>query len=353
MNNLTITAYWTRKIIKYGGATMIVLMLLQGMLSTAIDLYKKAHPPEEKADLRFGKLVAIKFPEKNFDQKEFSIKLPDDKLPKVPKFMRVYSVERPSNSLLALENAKKIASDLGFVSEPSEVNGSGSGTYQFKNEAIDQSLTMNVLDGSFKMKYPYLTDQLLTTPEKMPVKEQAISIASQYLSKAKALTSDLQAGEKAVSYYKISFDRLEPQSAPNGSNLAKVDFYEEPIVIGSEKYKIVPLDPASNPVNVLVSGSSALDRQVVEVNYKHSMIDREIYGKYPIKTAETALSELKLGKYFPAKDVASKNVSIFDMYLAYYQPEVLDKTMQPIYVFEDEKGNFVAYVTALDESLGP
>lgn len=352
MNNLTITAYWTRKIIKYGGIVVLVLMILQGTLSAAISLYKKAHPPEEKADLRFGKLVAIKFPEKSFEKKVFSIKLSEDKLPKVPKFMRVYSVERPANSLLALENAKKRAADLGFVGEPTEVSSSGSGTYQFRNETLDQTLTMNVLDGSFKMRYPYLTDQLLSTPEKMPGKDQAIAIANQYLSKAKVLTSDLQAGQKNVSYYKISFDRLEPQSAPNGSNLAKVDFLEEPIEADKIKYKIMPSDPTSNPIGILVSGSSSQDRQVVEANYKHSTIDREIYGKYPIKQADTALEELKSGHYFPAKDVASQNVSIFDMYLAYYQPEVLDKTMQPIYVFEDEKGNFVAYVTALDESLG-
>lgn len=325
----------------------MAIFVLQLVVSATISYINSKK--QEEPNYLLGGLNPVNFPKKDFEKKQFAFVLANDKLPETPKIMPVFQVNRPSFSLLLLEEAKEKAKGMGFVSDPVEKD-SGSGEYIFRNEVTNQNLTLNVLDGSFTMTYPYQTDQLILVPEKIPSKELSIQAATGYLEKGGKLTPDLKDGKKDVSFYRISPEKLEPLPAPNGANLARVDIFRKPIEVGSKTYKILPSDPKSASVYALVSGSSADNRAVVEVGYKYSNIDRQIFGTYPIKKIETAQNELKNGLYWPAKDVAAKSVSIHNIYLAYYEPNILDKTMQPIYVFEDDKANFVAYVNAIDFS---
>ncbi len=345
MANLTMTAYWARKFIKFGGAGIAILLVVQMAVSATISYIKSQKKAEP--DYLLGSLNPISFPKKDFEKKQFAFTLPNDKLPVVPKILPVYQVNRPVFSLLLLDEAKVSAKGMGFVTEPVEKD-SGNGEYTFRNDIANQNLTVNVLDGSFTMSYPYQTDQLILVPEKIPTKELAIQSASSYLEKGGKLSPDLKEGKKEVSFFRISPEKLEPLTAPNGANLARVDIFRKPIEVGANSYKILPSDPRQATVYALVSGSSAENRSVVEVGYKHSNIDRQIFGTYPIKPVELAQKELTNGLYWPAKDVASKSVSIHNVYLAYFEPNILDKTMQPIYVFEDDKANFVAYISAVD-----
>jgi hypothetical protein len=243
---------------------------------------------------------------------------------------------------LALDQDTVTAGDLGFNSKPSEVKY---GVYEFKNDSLNQTLTMNVLDGSFNLKYPYESDQLLLNPEKMPTKEEAITIAKGYLSGANKYPTDLSEGEKKVSYWKISFDGLKSVSSLSEANIIRVDFFRTNI---ADNLKIVSGDVNSASVSVLVTGSQLEGKKIVEVNYKYTQIDREIFSTYPIKTPEQAWTDLNAGNYWPASDVETKDVTIRQMYLAYFEPISLTNYLQPIYVFEGD-GNFVGYVSAVTE----
>lgn len=54
MASLTISAYWARKFIRIGGIVLIVVLVFQWTISTAISAWKAAHPAEDVADNRFG-----------------------------------------------------------------------------------------------------------------------------------------------------------------------------------------------------------------------------------------------------------------------------------------------------------
>jgi hypothetical protein len=339
---LTYTAYVSRKVIKYGGFVVGGFTLLYFMITLGIEAYIRAHPPHQYPDVKFGLLPKTVFPDKKFEKKTFRTELANDKFPKFSDQAKIYIIVRPDNTFLALDQDTATARVLGFSEKPSEVKY---GVYEFKNNSLNRTLTMNVLDGSFQLKYPYETDQLLLNPEKMPSNSDAIDIANRFLSTAEKFPSDISEGEQKISYWKISFDGLKSVSSLSEANIVKVDYFRKSL---AEGYKIVSSDVNGASISVLITGSLVESNKVVDVSYKYANIDRELFSTYPLKTVEQAYNDLSVGNYWPASDVETSNVVIRKVSLAYFEPITLTNYLQPIFVFEGD-GKFVAYVTAVDE----
>ncbi len=146
MANLTQTAYWTRFLVRYSFIIVIVILVGQWSLSLAWRAYLAANPPKELPTNRYGKLAPIVFPQKDFVKKLFTLELANDTFPKTPEILPVYVVYRPNTTVLALDLETKAAKSMGFTDEPVEI---GNGVFEFKNISLNQTLTVNVLDGSF------------------------------------------------------------------------------------------------------------------------------------------------------------------------------------------------------------
>ena len=340
--SLTTTAYYARNIIRYGGVGLVGFIILWTGGVAAIAAYKAAHPPYIPPENRFGKLPAIVYPEKSYEKKNFNFELPNDDFPKYKDQAKVYVVYRPVSTFLALEEETKRAKNLGFVNTPVEIKPN---IYEFKNDSLNQTLTVNVLNGSYKMEYPYLNDQLLLNPEKVPSKEEAIQHALTYLQTGGQIDTDLTEGNKKVSFWKINYDGLKSVPSQSEANAVRVDFFRKNL---EDDYQIKTAEPSKASVSVLVSGSGTENKRIIEVNYNYINIDRESYSTYLIKSAEQAADELKAGKYWPAVDTSTSSVSIKNVYLAYFEPISLTNYMLPVYVFEGDN-NFVAYVTAVTD----
>ncbi len=341
--SLTYTAYVARRIIKYGGSGLVAFTVLWMGTTAAIKAYRAAHPPYLAPTVRYGILTKTVFPEKQFEKKEFVLELPNDSFPSFKDQAKVYVVYRPINTFLALEQETKTAKGLRFTAKPIE-RGQGTGVYEFKNDQLGQTLIINVLDGSFKMSYPYLSDQLLAVGT-APDKKKAVDEAEGFLQSAGKYTSDLEKGERKISFWKIEGGNLVPVDAQSEGNVTRVDFFRQNL---EEGVKILSTEYGKASVSILVTGSTVEGKGTAEVNYKHTNIDRESYETYPIKTAEAAWEDLKAGNYWPAVDNSSRKIAIRKMYLAYFEPVTLTNYMQPIFVFEGDNG-FVAYVAAVTD----
>lgn len=337
--SLTYTAYTTRRLIKFGGVFVIGFTVIWMISSAAIAAYKAAHPPYVAPDVKYGILPKIVFLNKSFDKKTFTAELANDSLPTFADQAKVYVITRSDSTFLALEEDTKTARAMGFKDEPTEIED---GVYEFRNSTLNQTLTMNVLENSFQMKYPYQDDQTLLNPTSMPTKEQAISMAKSYLSSAGVMKDDLNNGETKVSYWRISYDGLTAVSSLSEANAIRVDLFRQDL----NDLKILSADVNSASVSVLISGSQVESKKVVEVTYKYAQIDRELFSTYPTKTSAQAWNDLEAGNYWPAADVSGNKVAIKNMYMAYFEPVSLTNYMQPIYVFEGDN-NFVAYVPAV------
>jgi len=342
--SLTSVAYTSRQIIKYGGVGLIGFLFFWWGLTAAIKAYRAANPPYIAPTVRFGTLDKIVFPNKSFEKKTFVTELANDRFPKYKDQANVYVIYRSKSVLGALEESKSTAALMSFNSEPREV---ATGVYLFNNTVSGQSLTMNVLESSFKLSYAYLSDQLLLNPEKMPSNDEAINDAKSFLQQAGKLSTDLDEGETKVSYWKISFDGLKAVDALSEANIVRVDFFRKNL---GDNVQVVSTEVGKASVSVLISGSSVATKKIVEVNYRHVNVDTSAASSstYPIKSSEEAFNDLKSGNYWPASDSAAKEVIIRKIYLAYFEPVNLTQFLQPVYVFEGD-GDFVAYVRAITD----
>lgn len=339
--SLTQTAYTSRKIIKFGGIGLVGITLFWNISILLVKAYQKSHPKYIPPTVAYGILPKITFPEQKAEPKTFTFELPNDEIPNFSDQARVYVIYRPNTTFLALEEDKKTATSFGFPMKPTELKEKP-GVYEFKDDVLNKILTVNVLDGDFKMRYPYLTDQLLLTSEDLPTKDKAIEIASGFLSQGNKLTDDLKNGQKRVSFWKIQDGGIKATESQSQANAVRVDFFREDL----NNLKLLSTNYDKASVSILISGSRTEARKIIEFNFKDISIDRESYATYPIKTAQEAIKSLTLGNYWTSVDVADKNVVIRRMYLAYYEPNSLTNFLQPIYVFEGDNG-FVAYIPAI------
>lgn len=341
--SLTTVSFKARNGIKVGLIALIFLPIFWGLLSGAAKVYKKTHPVKEEPNVKYGNLPKIEFPEKKFEAKTFTLETSNDKLPNLGNQARVYIVFRTDKNFLALEMETKTAKELGFETNSRLISPN---VYEFTNNS-NQKLVVNILDGSFRLSYPYAQDQALMTSANLPDKDQLISKAKSFLEQAKKLPNDIKDGENKISYWKNDGSGLKQVSSSSEANMARVDLYRS---IVNEDLKIVSTDINRAPISILISASSVNGKDIVDVDYKYVNIDRNSFATYPIKSTAEAFSDLNSGNYWPAADVADKEVSIQKIYLSYFEPASLTNFMQPIYVFEgvDKKGNkFMAYVRAV------
>jgi len=342
MSSLTYTADISRKLIKYGGFGLITFVLLWSIGSISIKAYQAAHPKYIAPTVRYGALPKTVFPEKQFEKKNFSFEFTNDKTPTFSDQSKVYIIYRSTTKILALEEGKKIAKQFGFENDPTEA---GEGIYEFKNEKTNKTLTINVLQGDFKLEYPYLQDQSILDAKNVPNKTRAVEIAASFLESGNKYTDDLKDGEKKISYWKIADGTLTSVSAQSEANAVKVDFYRKNL---DGKWEIISPQTGEASVSVLVSGDENIDKQIIEASFKYADIDRESFSTYPIKTVEQAMENLKNGNYWPSSDVNSAAVIVREVSLAYYEPVTLTQYLQPIYVFKGDN-NFVAFVSAVND----
>jgi hypothetical protein len=341
--SLTKTAYQIRRNIKLGGLSLLTLILLFSVLRLGFTIFKRSRVVKIEPNVKYGILPKIVFPEKEFTPKNFSFEMPNDSIPKFDDQAKVYIVFRTDKSFLALEQEIETARQMGFPQKGVDI---GNNIYEFKNNN-NQTLRINILDGSFKLSYPYGDDQILIANKSVPNKEAAQEQAKSFLGSVGRLPEDLASGNQNVTFLKLEGGNLRQVESISEANMARVDLYRKNF---DNNIKIMSIDTNKAPVSLLLSGSGVGSRNIVDVDYKYVNIDRESYATYPTKKIEEAISELKEGKYWPVSDVSSDNVIIRNIYLAYFEPITLTNFMQPIYVFEGDN-KFTAYVPAVSNKF--
>ena len=341
--SLTQTAYTSRRLIKFGSIGIVSISILWSLSVLAYKAYLAAHPPYVAPTVKYGILPRLVFPERDIpSNKNFTLELAHDAMPEFSDQAKVYVIYKPNTTFLALQEDIKIAANFGFESEPIEIE---TGIYKFTNDKTNKTLVVNITTGDFTITYPYASDQMLLTPDNMPSKSDAISIASSFLSQGKKYTEDLKDGEKRVSFWKIEGNGLKSVSSQSEANSARVDFYREEL----DGKSILSSNFGQASVSVLISGSKVDAKKIIGVNFKDMSINKASYSTYPIKTGQEVVNSLNSGNYWIAKDATSNNVIVRKVYLAYFEPINLTNYLQPIFVAEGDN-NFVAYMPAVSSS---
>lgn len=346
MPTLTQTAYFSRKIIKYGAIAFVALIVLRFAYITIKRLIPPKPKPLPPPSMAFGKLPKLVFPE-NTSLPKITYKLDTISgiLPKLPEQAKVFFIPKPGSNLLAWDKTKDWAKTLGFNSEPEETSQFD---YRFiTNGSPKTTLEVNVNSRNFRFYYDWKNDLGSTVQQSPPTAEQSISIASGFLQKAQSLTEDIDLSNTKVVFLKNDSGNLIETSFPE-ANFSRVNFFRKPI----DDIKILPPNPKDANISLVVSFLTNSYQGVVETKYIYSPIYQENYATYPTKNADQAWAEIVSGKGYVANlgNNSEGNVVIRNAYLAYYDSEKSQNFLQPIIVFEGDR-DFSAYIPAITENL--
>ena len=92
------------------------------------------------------------------------------------------------------------------------------------------------------------------------------------------------------------------------------------------------------------------DKQFVSLEYNYFPVELETSAVYPLISVAEAWQRMQKGGGFVAKSTpGTESVVVRDVYLAYYDSDIPQQFLQPVYVFETED-EFLGFVPAVADA---
>jgi len=208
----------------------------------------------------------------------------------------------------------------------------------------EKTLTIDISNFNYKFDRK-VNDELFSSPQlTIPTKTIIENKAVDFLKKIGRYPDELGKGTINVIYLKYNpinqnYVNVEKSSQ---AQLVEVDFYRPNI----DEYSVVT-PKFFNSQNYVIMLFQGIDYQIIKSQIAFFEKSEEQIGTYWIKTGEEAWSELNNGLgYVVAGTQGQKSILIKSMKLGYFDPDIYQNYLQPVYVFLGE-GNFVGYVPAV------
>lgn len=346
MATLTESSVIARKVIRYSLYSFIVFMVLRFTIFTSIDLYKKYFPEKPKATLAFGKLPKLPFPIRE-TPKDFvyTLELPQAALPIFPELATVYFMPPFQRNINALEDARRKAVAFNFGRQEKQVAETIPNIYVFQSPKEPSNFTINIVTGIFSIGYNFDGNPQVLS-QVPPTADGAYTRLSAALGGAGIYPEDFKNVPAITKFIKIENGQFNEVTSLSEANLTKVNLFRKNYGEKEDIPAVTPNFPDSN-VWFMFTGKS---QNAVVGEYHYFPIDTQRIATYPLKTADTAWSELSSGNAFVANmgNPQTNNVTIRKVYLAYYDPGQYTSFYQPVVVFEGEN-SFAAYVPAVPD----
>lgn len=253
----------------------------------------------------------------------------------------VYFIPKPTATFGFISQIYLMAETMGIDTETTQH------TLRDTTATFDdgkRKLEININNYNFNYDFVFTPDDINFETTTIPGSDKLESDATGILSRINRYPPELAQGKKNIIY--LSFNpetkALTTLKSPEGSNMAEVDIYRPDI----DGYPMVTSTYYNSPNYVLF----AFDRESLKVvRAQISLLEHSIdqVGVYPIKTSTQAWQEFNTGSGFIVSATSeSGEVKIKKIFLAYYDPDVYQEYLQPVYVFLGEN-NFVGYVPAV------
>ncbi len=345
MATLTQTAYFARKAIKYGGIFLVALILLRAGYITLKKLIPPKPVPLPPANIAFGKLPSISFPQKETLYRiNYRLETVSGSLPTISSQAKVYFMPEFSPGFMTQDKIITWAKTLGFNTPLQTTKYNLEVTFTF-NSPYTNNLKVNLLTRNFSYTYDWRNDpSSFQTPLET---SQALSRANAFLQSAESLNKDLDTANPRIVSLKMENNTLI-ETLPEEANLFRINFFR----LTPDNLKILPADPKNSNVYVTVSNLNNNFNGVIEAQYIYHLISTDINATYPLKDVNLAWQQLLEGKGFIANmgDNPEGNIVIRNAYLAYFEPADKQSYLQPVIVFEGDR-DFTAYVPAITDNL--
>lgn len=338
---LTQVAINSRRGIRYAIYFIVFLTIGRILFGVGVSIYQTLFPaPPPAPTVKFGILSKIPFPPSTPTKFNYILETPDGGLPLTKSQAQVYFMPKNNANLLALDVAKEKAKQLGFSSSEIQENEY---LYSFTHETLPSILKMNIITKNFSISYDLAADR---TPIdiKPPPPEIAASSFKAIISSAQLLPTDIT-GPVLHNFYKLNNGQLINAISLSESDLVKINLFRKEY----DELPSVTANPNQANIWAIMSGAGDKAKQIIASEYHYFAVDETQNSTYPLKTSESAFSELNAGSAYIANIGTNKendSVKIRRVYLAYYDPDTEADFYQPVFVFEGDNG-FVAYIPAV------
>jgi len=344
MATLTEVSTLSRKVIKFGTAGLVFLMILPVLTRLGKAIYYKYNPPPvPPPTVTYGKIPPVVFPKlEGAKRPEILLETISGGLPKFQDRANVYPVEINKSRLLTLERYRQKAKALEINNEPVQIDDR---TYRFIHPTLPVMFEVDLITNVVTYKYDWTTDINLLKKGIIPQGNEAISEARAFFSRIGLLTDDLIAGTAKYKYLTATGSALVLAAEAAEANFVRVDLFRA----DKDKMRMVTAGGETSPVNVLISSGvyGGNNNRIVQASYQYSkLVDSANVATYPLKSIDAAWKELTSGGGFIVKSVLPKEY-VRKITLGYYESNEPQVFMQPVFVFEGDAG-FTAYVSAID-----
>lgn len=333
----------SRTILKIGVVVLSLIFLVLILFRMGIILQEKFFPKAPAPPtVSFGKIPPIVFPSNVTDKSyNYSLDTVTGELPVFPDRIKVYKMTTDLPDLLALQKAKGRVAAVGFTSSELPISTK---TYQWNDlENLNKTLTMDISSLNFNLTSSFMSDSVVQSAVNLPSPTAAITTSQSFLSAMSNFPNDIDLNKTKTLLFSINNNTLVSATSFSNSQVIEVDFFQKEV----DKLPIFYPKAVNSTMNLLIVGGKN-QPQVVQVNYFHQNISSE-NATYPIKTAQDAFGLLKQGQGYVASYFGSStDISIKNVYLAYYMSDKKQDYLEPIAVFEGDNG-FFAYVPVITD----
>jgi hypothetical protein len=347
---LTELNYNVRKFTPLAIITVLVLFMLF-LAFQLLSLYSKSikkevvvSPTPIQIDATFSKIKPPIIPQASNTSKYTFVLDTLDGTPNVENATSaatVYFLPKEAASFGSLPKASLMAKEVGFnteITKPKVVDNIA--TFDDgKNKLIVEMTNFN-----FNYDFVLTKEDVNLDSSRVPSDNELISQASNYLSRISRYPTDLSKGTKNVIYlnYNSDSNQVATLDSSEGANMAEIDFYRPDI----DPYPIVT-STYYNSSNYVLFGFTPAGSKIIRSQVKFFEKSEDQTGKYPVRTAADAWQDVLKGKAMVVSTTKdSGEITVKKVFLAYYDPDIYQEYLQPVYVFlGDDK--FVAYVPAV------
>lgn len=345
-NGLTLTqvSQIARKAI-YGLAIGFFVLAVTTYIMRQVEEYKRLHPPviKEYPNYLFGKIPKIEFPKEEEPRRKFTLEIASGFFPATPEVVKVYNYKTfKAAGFDPVQSARDFAKKNNFSGGEIKINDE---EYAFidKNNRL-KKMIINVVDKTFKIQSDLKTDYSLLTTYNLPSPEEAINFSFRFLQQNGLWTPKDVNNKPQILYYKITPQgELSKTILPYEANLIKVVYSRDKI---DNQNTFFPKTD-EGIVSFLLAGGKDGNPVIAQMKYAYFEIDEVNFGKYLTRPPNEAWIELleKKEGYISSQGELGQPI-VRSVYLGYYDSLDGKNYLQPVWVFEGDKG-FIGFVPAV------
>jgi hypothetical protein len=342
---LTNITYFGRIAVKVAIITLVTLMVGRVAVTAFVAYWRAVNPePPPPPTIGFGILPKIEFPPQTAGEKptSYTLETATGRLPDFGDRAKVFLFLKSSPSLLADEQARKVAAGYGFVFAPEIIN---SDRYRWTNtQQLVATLDMDINTLHFTLTTDYLSRPELLSNSQLPSNFDATNSVRNFLSSASLLPPDAATSSGKLTFLKATGGQLERAVSLSDADYLQVDLTRTPI---DGQLPIFTPQGTKGTIHAIVSGSQGYRNGIVHFEFVHHTIDYTQVHTYPLRSTSAAWEEVKAGNAYVVSKSTTEATIVRTVTLGYYDDPAGQDFLQPIYVFEGD-GGFMAFVSALD-----